>query len=539
MMAHSSEASGGHVLTPEPEAYNSDHPDALGKADIERLGRQRPSVFPAASAEAGFVFTVIMSMMMSEYFISGFNIALPALAEDLDMPESLRTWPAAVPNLTTAACLLPCARLCDQYGGRIVFLLGHVWLVIWSVVAGFSQNSIMLIVCRAMQGIGSGAFLPAGIALLGQTYRPGPRKNLVFSLYGAMSPVGFYTGILIGGLAGQLLTWRWYFWIGAILVFINTTVGFLTIPTHRDHRDSNVRMDWWGAATIVPGLVLIVFALTDGGHAPQGWSTPYIYVTFLLGALMLCAAVYVEGWVVTQPLLPLDLFRPKYMRRLLVAMFCSYGNFGLFLFYASYHLETVLHTTPLQTAAWFTPLAVGGLFLALTGGLVLHLISGRILMIISGFGFLLSTLLFALIPDQPPSGELSSTFLYWAYVFPAMLGGTIGVDITYNVTTVFITTSMPSRLQATAGALINSVLYLGMAFWLGVGELAVSQTLEHKGDMSLSEQYLIGFWTGTALAGVSLCLVVTIRLKSAAADMTADEKVAAASNGTSLEPHRA
>lgn len=191
-----------------------------------------------------------------------------------------------------------------------------------------------------------------------------------------------------------------------------------------------------------------------------------------------------------------------------------------------HRLQTVLNTTPLQTAAWFTPLAVGGMFLAITGGLVLHLLPGRVLLILSGLGYLISVLLFAVMPAQSATGEPSLTFLYWAYVFPAMLCGTIGVDILYNVTNIFITTAMPARLQATAGALINSLLYLGMAFWLGIGELAVSTTVEYRGEgnMNLREQYQVGFWLAVGLAGLALLLNATINLGEAAAEMTADEK---------------
>lgn len=176
----------------------------------------------------------------------------------------------------------------------------------------------------------------------------------------------------------------------------------------------------------------------------------------------------------------------------------------------------------MKTAVWFSPLAIGGLILALVGGLVLHLMPGRLMLIISGFGFLISVLLFALIPEDPQSER----FLFWAYIFPAMLCGTIGVDITFNVTNIFITTSMPRRLQAVAGALCSSLLYLGMAFWLGVGELAVTVTLDHRGKENVSEreQLQIGFWTGVALAVASLCLVVTINLGSATASLTADEQ---------------
>jgi MFS family permease len=311
-------------------------PQTPPKPDLERLGRERPAALSNRAIEFGFVAVVVASMMMAEFIVSGFNIILPNVIAALDVPESARTWPAGVPNLTIAALLMPCARLCDRFGGRPVFLAGHAWLMIWSVVSGFAQDHVLLTVCRAMQGLGAGAFLPAGLALLGQTYRPGPRKNLIFSLYGAFACIGFYFGILIGGVTAELLSWRWWFWIGAMLEFCLVVGGFITIPRHLGDGDKTATMDWWGLSTILPGIVLVVFAFTDGSHAPNGWATPYIYVTLIVGVLFLATAVYFEGWVSTNPLLPADLFRPKGMKRLAAALFCCYGVFGLFLFYASF-----------------------------------------------------------------------------------------------------------------------------------------------------------------------------------------------------------
>jgi hypothetical protein len=100
--------------------------------------------------------------------------------------------------------------------------------------------------------------------------------------------------------------------------------------------EPSMQMDWWGCLTIVPGLLLVVFAITDGSHAPHGWGTPYILVTFLAGIALLCAAFYVEGWVATSPLLHFDIFKVKYMSPLFVALSFSYGVFGIYLFYASF-----------------------------------------------------------------------------------------------------------------------------------------------------------------------------------------------------------
>ncbi|PNY25128.1 Uncharacterized protein TCAP_04939 [Tolypocladium capitatum] len=504
-------------------------PKTLRRADIERLGRQRPAVLAHWFTEAGFVFAVVTSMMMSEYFIGGFNIVLPPIADALAMPPSSRAWPAAAANLSAAALLQPFARLCDLYGGRAIFLGGHAWLLAWSLASGFSGGTAVLTVCRAMQGVGAAAILPAGLALLSRAYRPGPRKNFVFAVYGAFSCIGFYFGIFMGAVSVEYLDWRWYFWIGAILGLVVGLSGVLTIPRNLGDVDPDARMDWWGVVTIVPGVVLVVFAFTDGGRAPDGWCTPYIQVTFVLGVLLLVAAVYVQGWVSSQPLLPPELFRQPHMKRLMGSLFCSYGVFGLLLLYASFYIETVMHTPPILTAVWFTPMAVGGMFLTIGSGFILHMVCNRILMIISCLGYLLASLLFALIPDPASSGK-STSFLYWAYVFPAMLGGTLGIDITFSVTNVYVTTAMPRRHQAAASGLVNSLLFLSVAFWLGITELAVSAAMRTRGDgegeggLEPREQYKIGFWTCVALSAVSLCLMVTVRMGQAEAAMTADEK---------------
>ena len=313
----------GEIPPAEAVPRKVSHLEVPEQKDLEILGRQRPPMLSTPLIEFGFVFAIVLSMTMAEYTISGFNIVLPAITESLAIPESGRTWPASVTNLTTGCLLLPCARFCDRYGGKAVFLAGHTWLLIWSIACGFSRDATVLTVCRAMQGLGSAAFLPAGIALLGRIYRPGPRKNLIFGIYGACACVGFYVGILVGAATSELLDWRWYFWIGACVVATVAALGFLTIPAHLGDSDPDVRMDWWGLCTIVPGLVLVTFAVTDGGHAPGGWKNPYIFITFIAGFLFLCAAVYVQGWVSTAPLLPAAIFRPKYMKRLMAALWLS------------------------------------------------------------------------------------------------------------------------------------------------------------------------------------------------------------------------
>jgi MFS family permease len=316
----------------------------IDAAELDRLGRQRPAVFPNAVYELLFCGSLLVSMFMAEFFISGFNIILPSVSRALDIPKDSQTWPASVFSLVTGSFLLPFGRLADIHGAYLVFNGGLIWFAIWSLISGFSVNYQMLIISRALGGLGPAAFLPTSIMLLGKTYRPGPRKNLVFSLWSAFAPMGFFIGIITGGAVIEYLSWRWYFWLGSIVLGVVSVASLITIP--RDHsatriENAHVKMDYWGVATVVPGLILTTFAITEGGHAPQGWRTPYILITFILGIIFLAAAVYVEGWVSKQPLLPFDLFKPKYMRRMSVALFFAYGTFGIYLFYASFQYVVV------------------------------------------------------------------------------------------------------------------------------------------------------------------------------------------------------
>jgi MFS family permease len=455
-----------------------------------------------------------MSQIMTEYFVSGFYVIIPRLISALNIPQASSVWPASAFSLVIASTLLVFGRLADMYGGWVVYVTGLAWLTVWSLIAGFSTNALMLDFCRALQGLGSAAYLPAGVMLLGSAYRPGPRKNLVFSLYGTCAVIGFFCGIFFAGFVGQYFHWGWYFWIGAALAAIATLTSYFAIPSDAtEKRKNGIKMDWAGAALIVTGLVLVVFAITDSSHAPKGWRTPYIPTLLVVGVLLLGGAVYVEGWVAEVPLLPPDIFAVKSMTALNIGLMFNYGVLGIYLLYGSLYFQDIMGATSLQVVAWYVPMVLGGLVLSTVGGFVLHLVPGRALLIISGFGWIGASLLLALIPV---GGN------YWAYILPAMIFATMGIDITFNIATIFITTQLPSERQGLGGGLINSVLQLGVAFCLGLTDIIQTGTVAHQG---LRRSYKNTFWFGVAAATASLLLMVLfVNVPKAKSDLTADEK---------------
>lgn len=133
---------------------------------------------------------------------------------------------------------------------------------------------------------------------------------------------------------------------------------------------------------------------------------------------------------------------------------------------------------------------------------------------ISGVSALGSQLLLAFIPGAGAN--------YWAWIFPATILSTLGIDVSTILMTVFITTTFPLAQQGLAGGVINSVLQLGVALCLGLTDIIQSNTVE---DVGLAKSYKNTFWFGVAAGAVSLVIVsVWGRVPKATGDLTADEK---------------
>jgi len=272
-------------------------------------------------------------------------------------------------------------------------------------------------------------------------------------------------------------------------------------------------MDYMGAFTITAGLVLTVFSITQSAHASSGWRTPYIILCLILGILFLLAAVRIEMRFAAHPLLPASIFTTPCMTPLLIALFLLYGTWGIYSVYGTLYFQNIMSASPLQVVAWYAPLGIAGLLVSVLEGFILHLVPGRILLIISGLGAVGSQLLLALIPA---GGK------YWAWIMPAMVFSTIGIDLSTILMTVFVTSAFPSSQQGLAGGVINSVLQLGVAFTLGVADIIQTDTVQSQG---LGKSYKNTFWLGVGAGAVSLVVMaIWGRVPKATSGLTADEK---------------
>jgi len=288
-------------------------------------------------SEIVFVVSISISRSLCGYSLIGFPTLLPTLVDEFDLERTSRTWLAIIFPLALSAFLIPFRRLADRLGVLMVFHLGLAWTLVWTLFAGISTHSSMLIACRAMQGLGGAAHYLSGATILSNVYSPGSRRDKVFLLYESMELLGSFLGILIAGVVSHYLSWRWYFWVAATLALQALVGSALTVPESAKlfGQKEKVSMDWLGCFTTASALILTVCWIIEFPDAPQGWRTPYLLVTEVLSVVALGLAVYVEGWIAEKPLLPLRILETSRVGPLLVGLFFGYGAVGLYLLYAT------------------------------------------------------------------------------------------------------------------------------------------------------------------------------------------------------------
>jgi EmrB/QacA subfamily drug resistance transporter len=235
------------------------------------------------------------------------STAMPKIMSDLQ-GLSLISWIFSIYTLTTCVTTPIFGKLADLFGRKTVFAFGLLVFVLGSVLCGAAQTMPMLILFRAVQGIGAGALTPVTFTIIGDLY-PGEQRAKVQGIFASVWSVAGLLGPLVGGYFVDQISWRWIFYINipvGLIAFI-LVFGFL----HESFEKKSKSIDYWGAVTFTIAVSTLLYALLSGGEA-HPWNSALIIALFVTAAIFLSLFVWVESNV-KEPMLPLTLFRNRRM----------------------------------------------------------------------------------------------------------------------------------------------------------------------------------------------------------------------------------
>ena len=484
--------------TTDAAASASRNPDRGPSTDVLKTkGPQNP--WPALWALViGFFMILVDTTIVS--------VANPAIKAALD-PDTANVdnvvWVTSAYLLAYAVPLLITGRLGDRFGPRVIYLIGLAVFTLASLGCGLSSTLELLIVARAVQGLGAALMTPQTMAVITRTFPPANR-GAAMGLWGATAGVATLVGPLAGGLLVDGLGWEWIFFINipvGIVAFVMAAILVPNLPTHPH------RFDIVGVLLSALGLFLIVFGLQEAQHYDWGviWGPITVWGMIIAGIVVMGIFIWTQARTKNEPLVPLELFKDRNFSVSNLAISAVGFTVTSMSLPLMFFIQLARGLTPTQSALLLIPMAVLTGVLAPFAGKLLDRTDPRFLLVpglllVSGSLFWYSTLMNV---DTP----------IWMFLLPSAMMG-IGNAGMWGPLATTATRDLPMK-QAGAGAgIYNTTRTVGSV----IGSAAIAAFMQGRLEANLpgASQASSGFGGGTlppfVLDGFSTAMAQSILL---------------------------
>ncbi|GHE98803.1 MFS transporter [Amycolatopsis deserti] len=295
-----------------------------------------------------------MAACLAQAFIvmNNFSVVviLPQLQSELGLELADATWAINAYTLMFGGFVLLGGRAADLWDRKWVFVCGVSLFAAASLLCAAAPAPVVLLIARAVQGLGAALATPAGMALLTSEFPAGPARRAALATWIAVGAGAGSVGVLMGGLLAEVWPWQVVFLINApfgaaVALLAACRLGANPGPARR-------RVDVRGAVVVTAGLLCLVYAVLEGRQV--GWALPGTYVPGCVAvALLVCFPLLERRH--PAPLVPLGLFRLKTLAAANAAMLALAGVPVVIIYLVTFYVQAVLRFDSLQTGLAFVP----------------------------------------------------------------------------------------------------------------------------------------------------------------------------------------
>ena len=448
--------------------------------------------------------------------------ALPVIKADLGASLADLQWMVNAYTLTFAVLLLTGAALGDRFGRRRVFLIGMAVFVGGSALAALAPSSEILILARAIQGVGGAIVTPLTLTILSAAMPP-ERRAVALGAWGGIAGLAIAIGPLVGGAIAEGLDWHWIFWL-------NVPIGLVVLPLAAlrltETRGPDSRLDVPGLGLISAGLLALVWGVINGNDL--GWNSPQVVGTLIAGAALLVAFVVWEARQ-AHPMLPMSFFRSRaFSAANVVSLLMYFGMFGA-IFLLSQFFQVVQGYSPFQAGLRTLPWTGMPIIVAPIAGILADRIGGRPIL---ATGMALQAVALAWL-----AAIVTPTVAYEAMVVPFVLAG-IGMGLFFAPIANVVLSAVHADQEGKASGATNTIREVGGVF--GVAVLAA--IFSANGDYGTPAAYVAGLQPAVAVGAVVVglgaiaALFIPARAGARAVVSHRDDTEVASGQGVVREP---
>lgn len=404
-------------------------------------------------------------------------VGLPSIAADLGFSANSLQWVVSAFSLVYGGFLLIGGRLSDLLGRRRMFIIATALFGLGSLIGGIVNSEIMLILARAIQGLGGALLSPATLSLIMSNFAEGKERNHAMSVWAAMGGVGLSLGLLLGGVLTNYFGWEAIFLVNVPITILIILLSPVALQESKV-KSTTRHYDLAGTVSVTAGMILVVYYLIQSPL--EGWLNRVTVIPGIIGLCLLLLFIIIEKRTI-EPLIPSRIIRIRSLVSATISAALFSASFGTLYYFLTLYTQEVLHYNAIQSGVSFLPLTLSALVgskfinrMISTVGIAGTLGSGMGLGVI---GFMILTQLSA-----------NNSFL-------VMIPGTIiiGLGQAFVFTTMFIAAGLgiEPKEQGIASAIINTGQQIGSAIGLAVIMAIVSAISNTSGSLEQMETALL------------------------------------------------
>jgi EmrB/QacA subfamily drug resistance transporter len=382
-------------------------------------------------------------------------VALPEIGQDLGFSDQTLQTVISAYAVASAGFLLLGGRAADLVGPRRILMAGLALYAAASLAGGLAPAPEVLLIARALQGLGGALVFPATLALVNTTFAEGRERNRAVAVWGAAGAAGLVVGVLLGGVLTQTFGWEAVFFVNVPLVALALLLAFSLVPADRD-REHGRTLDVPGALSATLGVTLLVFALVEGPSL--GWTSPAVLASAAASLAFLVAFAIIERCS-PDPLISPRLLRNRNLGTAVGVAFLFWATFGSVLYLLTLYLQDVHGYDALETGvAFLLPTAIVVASSALAGPLATR------------FG-LRSTLIVALSVGALGALALGLTMSAdgsYAALIPGLIAISIGDGTVFTTMFIAAGTGVSREEQGVASGIASTSTSIGAAVGLAL-----------------------------------------------------------------------
>ncbi|MCX6044882.1 MAG: DHA2 family efflux MFS transporter permease subunit [Chloroflexi bacterium] len=390
------------------------------------------------------------------------NVAFQTLRREFGASLTSAQWVISLYVLALGITTPLSGFLGDRFGIKRIYLTGLTLFVLGSLLCGLAPTLLMLIIARAIQGIGGGMAQPLGPALLYRAFPP-KEQGTALGYFGIALVVAPALGPILGGFLIDLNLWRGIFFINIPIGIIGITLAYKLLKGTREARKP--ALDPLGLITAVIGFGSILYAAEQA--STTGWTSPVTLILFGVGIVSLIAFTIIELWLVREPMLNLRLFQNRtFLNASIVGYVTVLALFGAE-FLMPIYLQSLRGRTALQTGMILLALAAAAGIATPLAGRLYDKIGPRPLVIVGFSILIINTWQLAHL-----QGTTSISFILFLL---ALRGLALGMTVQTTFTTAL--GSVPLQLLPRGSSLANSTRFVIQAIAVALLATVVTSTL--------------------------------------------------------------